>query len=312
MVTVTAPRPDELLLADGRSLNGAKATRARAEGLADPSAVHRPWALLGDIHRSPSSVALWLRADEAGDMPIPEVVAAAIDLALPVRCAGCRGRDGPVCRLCAGDLRRARARPVPSQVHRDPCAVGFPETWAAGRLDDTTRRLITAYKDEGRRDLAPVLGALLAAAVAASIRAARADGLPSRQVLVVPVPTRASARRQRGDAPMTELARTAARLLGPDDLRVAEVLVAGRRTRDQAHLSEHQRADNLVGAWEVAARARPLLAHRLIVVVDDIVTSGATLVESVRALRAAAGPDLDLVAAVVSATPRTGHPVRHS
>lgn len=245
-------------------------------------------------------------------MPISEFVAAAIDLALPVRCAACRGRDGPLCRLCAGDLRHARTRPFPGQVRPDPCPAGFPATWAAGQLDDTTRRLITAYKDEGRRDLAPFLGGLLAAALATSIQAARSAGVQRQQVLVVPVPTRASARRQRGDAPMTELARTAARLLGPDDLRVAEVLVAGRRTRDQAHLSEHQRADNLVGAWEVAARARPLLAHRLIVVVDDIVTSGATLVESVRALRAAAGPDLDLVAAVVSATPRTGHPVRHS
>lgn len=239
-------------------------------------------------------------------MPFSPFVAAVMDLTLPVRCAVCRGSDGPICRACAGDVRRGRARGRGTQVHPHPCPPGFPPTWAVGRLDGELRRLITGYKDGGRRDLAPTLGGLLAAAVAAALEESNLDEAAGRGALLVPVPTRASARRHRGDAPMTTLAYAAADLLDRADVTVAEVLVPGRRTRDQAHLTQEDRARNLAGAWEVPTRWQGALGGRRVVIVDDIVTSGATLVESARAITQARARAAPVVAAVIAATVRRG------
>jgi predicted amidophosphoribosyltransferase len=74
--------------------------------------------------------------------------------------------------------------------------------------------------------------------------------------------------------------------------------VGGRRVRDSAGLDAAQRRTNLAGRY----RARPGAPGARLVLVDDVVTSGATLTEAARALRAA-GEHL-VLAAVVAATPR--------
>ena len=152
------------------------------------------------------------------------------------------------------------------------------------------QKLLLAHKERGRTTLARPLGAMLA-------RAAAAYG-PG--VVLVPVPSARAAVRVRGHDHARRLA-AAAGLRGR--LRSAALLTGARAVADQSGLDAAGRAANLTGAL-VARRPLPGLA---VVVVDDVVTTGATLTEAARALRAA-GADVR-GAAVVAATLRRDLPL---
>ncbi|MGL5862887.1 MAG: ComF family protein, partial [Phycicoccus sp.] len=86
---------------------------------------------------------------------------------------------------------------------------------------------------------------------------------------------------------------------------VAAVLRHTRRVADQAGLGRADRAANLAGALAVAPRKRRLVTGAVCLVVDDVVTTGATLTEAARALGAAGARHV--VGAAAAATPRRGH-----
>ncbi|MGH8969597.1 MAG: phosphoribosyltransferase family protein, partial [Actinomycetes bacterium] len=106
--------------------------------------------------------------------------------------------------------------------------------------------------------------------------------------------------------PTARLARRAAAELRRAGVpaRVAPVIRAVRRVADQAGLDAAARAANVGGALTVPRGLGRLVDGRRVVVVDDIITTGASLAESARALRAS-GADV-VGAAVVAATARTG------
>ena len=233
------------------------------------------------------------------------VAGALLDLALPAYCVGCAAPGAELCPTCAGELagRPFLARP-------DPCPPDLPPTYAVAAYDGAVRAAVVAAKERGRSGLVVPLGAALAAAVEAAVHAASAassspDGATVATVAtvaIVPVPSTAAARRRRGDDPLGRVARRAARRLGG---RAAVVPALGhvRRTADQAGLDAAARARNLHGALGARASAeRRLRWADEVIVVDDIVTTGATLVEATRALRAA-GVRVG-GAAVVAATAR--------
>lgn len=209
-------------------------------------------------------------------MPLLDLLGAVTDLVLPRTCAGCR-RPGSI--LCAGCRPSGPPRPA---------AVDGVVVFAAGAYQDGLRASLIAYKERHRSELGRPLGALLAAAV----RAAGSDGGPA---CLVPVPCSARASRERGGDHLLRLARIAARASG---LPVLTALRLEHDVRDSAGLGRRERAVNLAGAF-VATHPpdgrRPIL-------VDDIVTTGATLREAVRALGLAGWPCP--VAAVVAATPK--------
>lgn len=206
-----------------------------------------------------------------------------LDLVCPRRCAGC-GRTGALaCADCASLLAGPAVSHAPT-----PCPPGLPPTSAVSAYDGPVRALLLAYKERGRVALAAPLGAALG-------RAAE----PFGPAVLVPVPSSRAARRARGYDHVRLLARAAAR---GGELAVVPALVQRRRVSDQAGLTADARARNLSQALTVDPRQVQQLAGRRIVLVDDVVTSGATLAEAARALRA--GGVEPVGAAAVAATLR--------
>ena len=232
--------------------------------------------------------------------------AALVDLVLPGECAGCAsvaGEDGtllcPACRAeLAGPARPAWPTPVPA---------GLPPPWALADYDGGARGAILAHKEDGRFGLAAPLGDALARSVLAGL-AATAGVDRSAGVALVPVPSRRTAVRARGQDATVRLTRRAAagvRRAGCD-VEVLPVVRIVRTMADQAGLDARGRAANLQGALAVPHRLARLVRGRAVVVVDDVITTGASIDETARALRAA-GADV-LCAAVVAATKRRRPP----
>lgn len=210
------------------------------------------------------------------------VLADLLDLVLPRSCVGCDVPGRVLCGDCAAGLRT----PFP---HRpDPCPAGLPPLVAAAAYDGGIRAALIAHKERGRLGLVRPLGEGLGAAV-------RAVGV-GRPVVLVPVPSSAAAVRERGHDHARRLAAAAAR--GVPGGRVGALLVPARAVADQSGLTTGGRAANLSGAL----RARRPVPGLPVVVVDDVVTTGATLTEAARALRLA-GADVR-GCAVVAATRR--------
>jgi predicted amidophosphoribosyltransferase len=224
--------------------------------------------------------------------------AALADLVLPRTCAGCGVPGVVLCRPCAALLARPRLA-LPRRVPWD-----FPPTVAAGAYRGPVRPAVLAFKERGRAELARPLGTALALAVAAVSRA-----VPERcgPLLLVPVPSSRAALRTRGRDHVRELTREAVTELRAAGLLAAEARLLRRRGRvqDSAALGAAQRRANLAGTFLPDPRRPRPGPGALVVLVDDVVTSGATLTEAAVALRGAALPGaLPIVAAVVAATPR--------
>ncbi|MGW0821577.1 ComF family protein [Streptomyces sp. NPDC002845] len=217
------------------------------------------------------------------------------DLVLPAECGGC-GRPRtvlcPECRAALSGAVPCRARPVPEPL-------GLPVVHAAAPYEDEVRALLLAHKERGALALAAPLGAALAGAVRAGLDETRpghqdgrsgAVGGAQGPVLLVPVPSARRAVRARGHDPVRRIALAAAGELRRTGMpaRVAAVLRQRRAVADQSALNSRQRLDNLAGALDVAAGGDRLLAGGRVVLVDDLITTGASLAEGARAVRAAA------------------------
>jgi predicted amidophosphoribosyltransferase len=223
-----------------------------------------------------------------------------VGLVLAADCAGCEQRAAEragLCSRCEQDLG-ARAR----SAWPSPVPPGLAPPWAVAAYDGTVKAVLLAHKEQSRLVLVRPLGAALARAVTAAA-AGRAG-----PVLLVPVPSQPAAVRRRGHDHTLRLARVAAARLrrAGHPVGVLAVLRTARRVADQAGLGAAERSANLAGALQVPARFAGLCAGRRVVVVDDVITTGATLEEATRAL-AAAGADV-VGTAVVAATARRWPP----
>ena len=219
-----------------------------------------------------------------GLVDIRELGTALVDLVLPAECAGCAAPPG-VGAWCARCVERLGA---PAWI----ALPGGPVVLTAGRYTGPLRTALLRYKERGRRDLAAPLARHLLPSLDAVVR-----DHPGGTWLV-PAPSRPAAARARGGDHVARLARAVA--AARPDLRVARALALARRTRDSVGLDAPQRAANLAGRLHVRHAALPPPGSR-VVLVDDIVTTGATL-RACRAALAGVGITADAAVALCDAT----------
>lgn len=191
---------------------------------------------------------------------------ALLDLLLPPRCPGC-GQEGELlCPRCGAPLRRRMGEP-PGVPLGMPASLpqGVLQLEWCGTYSGPVRAALHAFKYRGERRLCQPLADALAERWRRAGRGAE---------LVTWVPVHPSRRRERGFDQAEELARATAVRLG---LTVAPCLARQQRTTAQHALGRTARATNTAGAFEVARGAKGRLDGRWVLVVDDIVTTGATL-----------------------------------
>lgn len=189
----------------------------------------------------------------------------ALAVLLPVQCAGCGAADRSVCDACRAVLRQ----PV---IHsRTPA--GLPVR-SAVRYEGVARSLVLAFKEDNRTDVARTLRSHL-------------TPLRDPALTLVAVPPSRQAYRRRGYDPV--------RLLSGPALRALEV---ARQSSAQKSLTEADRARNRAGSL----RARGAIAGLRVAVCDDVMTTGSTLDEAARALRAAGAEVVEGI--TFAATPR--------
>ena len=243
---------------------------------------------------------------------LPVAALDALAVLFPVDCAGCGASDRALCPAC-----RAKLAPLCERRMLGDGTVVF----TAVRYEGAVRHTILALKEQGRTDVARALAAPLAATVAAALSAttqhattqhattqhatsqhattrhatsrhattrhATTQHATSRHgIELCTVPSSRAAFRRRGYDPVLLLLRKAG-------LPAARgVLVSVRQHAQQKALGRGARQLNLVGTLQ----ARYPLGGRKFVLVDDVVTTGATLTEAARAIRAGGGDVLFAVA----------------
>ncbi len=193
--------------------------------------------------------------------PSPAVtVRCVLELLFPPSCVRCGEPSTPLCRRCAALLVAAEPRDPPE---------GLAALWSLVDYDDAGRSLVTSLKYDGRRDAVRVLGAALA-------------DLPDRGVDVVTwAPTSPSRRRARGFDQARLLAVATARATRTPHRRLLVRPEGPSQTG-------HDRADRLQGpAFDPRGRVPPR-----VLVVDDVVTTGATLSAAASALRRAGAAEV--------------------
>jgi len=231
-----------------------------------------------------------------------------LDLLLPPRCLGCgtpvttQGRlcagcwaslaflGPPQCRICGYPLPHALPEaPLCGACAADPPA--YDRARAAFRYDERARGLILAFKHADRTDIAPAFGRWLARAGAELVVDAE---------VIAPVPLHRWRLLKRGYNQAAILATALGRESGQ---RVApDLLQRTRATRSQQGLSGRARANNVTQA---AFRVHPWHAARIegrrVLLIDDVLTTGATIGACARVLRraGAAGVDVLTLARVV-------------
>ncbi|MEP9383900.1 ComF family protein [Nocardioides sp. KR10-350] len=224
-----------------------------------------------------------------------------VDLVLGGSCVGC-GRPGRLlCVGCRAELpdraRLAWPTPTPS---------GLARPYAAAPYAGTVKQMVLGLKERRMLGLARPLGELLALSVAEAVLGAPTD-VP---LLLVPVPSRPASLRERGHDSTYAVTARAARVLRRAGWPAAGVRLL--RTRpgvvDQAGLDAAGRAANLAGSMTCPSPGLRRLARRwpraLLVVCDDVLTTGSTAREAQRALEAV-GLRVAAVATVAATARRT-------
>ena len=225
-----------------------------------------------------------------------------LDLILPPRCLRCgvQVEDAarlcaecwrsltflgpPQCRLCGYPLPHAApAAPLCGECTRE--APAYDRARAALRYDDGARRLILAFKHADRTDTAPAFGTWLARAGAELLADAE---------VITPVPLHRLRLLKRGYNQAAILARALTKETGV--ALIPDLLQRRRATASQQGLSAQARLENVTaGAFRVHPWHRSRVEDRRVVLIDDVMTTGATVGACARVLRRAGAARVDVL-----------------
>lgn len=189
-----------------------------------------------------------------------------LDLLLPTPCCGCKSLGAILCTDCRSSLVGA-----PRVVSR-----GGQVGWAFCAFDEQVARILNAFKEEGQTRVAATLASKM---IPLLKNLAPTESL-SRGVVLVSVPSRSSSFIKRGFVPARILANEIAKQGG---MRSIAALKFVRQVDDQAALGAAARKLNLVESMS----AKFSLRGYRVIIIDDIVTTGATILEAGRALESA-------------------------
>jgi predicted amidophosphoribosyltransferase len=196
-----------------------------------------------------------------------------LDLVLPVECGGCAVPASRWCDACARTLLVRPDEPHLIVPRVDP---GVP-VFSLGRYAGPRRNAIVAVKEHNRADLIDPLGT----ALRGGLRQLLTWGVLGTPLTVVPAPTRRQAARRRGGDPVNRIALAATS--GGQAVAVAQALRMKALVKDSVGLSGAARQRNVAGRVRLTAG----VPGTDVLVVDDIVTTGATASEAVRVLQTA-------------------------
>ena len=210
-----------------------------------------------------------------------------LGLVLPSRCAGCDVPGPALCETCLAGLVRIAppvcercgcpgAWPVRRCVECAGRRLAFARARGAVVYDARSRPLVSAWKERGRRDLARVFAAVVHEVIAR----------PDAEVLTF-VPGDRERGRERGHVPAARLARALGEIWGMPD---RPLLVRTGGSRRQAGLPRAERRTNVRGLFDARSGARGL-----VVLVDDVYTTGATASACATALRRAGASRVEVV-----------------
>lgn len=227
-------------------------------------------------------------------------IALAQDLArlvVPVACAGCLRLDVRLCDECEAPWWEEPFRAEEGAARLQVLGRTPLPTWAVAELDGTAHAAIAAWKEGGRRDLDTFFAAT-ARRAAAHVAPHLAQPLAAGPLVVVPVPSAKASVRRRGADLTGLLAKAVARELVDSG---ASVTV----TRSLVSAGVRSRGRSSAARWDAArVRARPASPAACAVLVDDVMTTGATLARASAALEEAGTAVAG--ALVLAATPRRG------
>lgn len=189
-----------------------------------------------------------------------------IELLLPKHCAGCGAAGNTLCDACR---RRLQAPPQRIFTRVDPLV----PLWAFGTYAGVHRSVVLGMKERGRHDVPRFLGAVVRAGL--EHLAARGELPDPESIQLVPAPTRRKSARLRGGDPVTLVARASG-------LPVCCCVEHSSSVRDSVGLDASARRHNLAGG--VVRTGTPTAP---VVIVDDVVTTGATISATAAVLLAA-------------------------
>ncbi|QRZ61021.1 ComF family protein [Rothia sp. ZJ932] len=210
------------------------------------------------------------------------------DVVLPTPCASCQKPDARYegrCQRCDFLVRQSLLN-----LHLPFLRYELENAVAAGVYEHELARCILAFKNEGRYDQRTLLATGLARAIQAIV-----DSYGKQQAMLVPVPSSARNTRRRGFSPALELASAARRQLALEGIETvcADVLEVSRTrsgSSGQKELGVHQRYARLHGAMRKRWNPGELLGFETTlegaecIICDDVVTTGASMLETARVL----------------------------
>ena len=227
-----------------------------------------------------------------------------IDLIYPPRCPACGtalAAQAGLCGACWGDLVmpgamscRGCALPMLTAAEDDTCGTcretppGHDGIAAATLYTDGSRRLVLPFKHGRKLALAPVMARLMAARLVAMMPEIAQQGW-----LLVPVPLHRWRLWRRGYNQSAVLGEELARMTGAR--LVHDSLHRTRRTPSLGGLGREERARVMDGAIAVTRRRAGMLTGARVVLVDDVLTSGATTNACIAALRQAGAAQVVVV-----------------